>query len=319
MTTTSGPGKSYRTGITLMDAVRMFDTEEKAEAWFVAQRWPDGVVCPFEGCESTRVSEVKNRRPQPWRCKDCLKFFSIKTGTMMHSSNVPLSKWAIAFYLHATSLKSVSSMKLRRDLGIGQKAAWYMGHRIRGMWGTEEDKFAGAVEVDETYIGGKESNKHEDKKLRAGRGAVGKAAVAGVRDRATGRVNTEVVERTDKETLQDFVIRHTTADTVVYTDEARAYEGLPRPHETVRHSANEYVREQAHTNGLESHWAMFDRAVVGTFHHVSAKHLGLYNAEFDGRHNVRPLDTGEIMEQIARGSAGKRMTYEGLVGSLDVR
>ena len=132
MTTKSGPGKSYRTGITLMDAVKMFDTEEKAEAWFVAQRWPDGVVCPFEGCESVRVSEVKNRRPQPWRCKDCLKFFSVKTGTMMHSSNIPLSKWAIAFYLHATSLKSISSMKLHRDLGIGQKAAWYMGHRIRG-------------------------------------------------------------------------------------------------------------------------------------------------------------------------------------------
>ena len=137
--------------------------------------------------------------------------------------------------------------------------------------------------------------------------------------RATGRVNTEVVERTDKETPQDFVTRHTTADAMVYTDEARAYEGLPRPHEAVRHSANEYVRGMAHTNGLESHWAMFDRAVVGTFHHVSAKHLGLYNAEFDGRHNVRPLDTGEIMEQIARDSAGKRMTYKGLVGSLATR
>ena len=210
MTTASGPGKSYRKGITLMDAVKMFDTEEKAEAWFVEQRWPDGVVCPFEDCESTRVSEVKNRRPQPWRCKDCLKFFSLKTGTMMHSSNIPLSKWAIAFYLHATSLKSVSSMKLRRDLGIGQKSAWYMGHRIRGMWGREEDRFAGAVEVDETFVGGKEGSKHADRKLNAGRGAVGKTAVPGIRDRATGRVNTEVVEATNKATLQDFVTRHTT-------------------------------------------------------------------------------------------------------------
>jgi transposase-like protein len=317
MATKSGPGKSYRRGITLMDAVKMFDTEEKAEAWFTSRRWPDGPVCPH--CEGLNIQSVASRKPQPYRCRTCRKFFSVKTDTLLHSSNIPLSKWAIAFYLHATSLKGVSSMKLHRDLGIAQSSAWYMGHRIREMWNEEADKFAGAVEVDETYIGGKEGNKHESKKLKAGRGTVGKAAVVGVKQRATGRVNTEVVKSTDKATLQNFVIRHTIPGTIVYTDEAAAYQGIPRPHESVNHSANEYVRDMAHTQGMDSHWAMFKRAIDGTFHHISVKHLGRYSTEFDGRHNCRPLDTEEQMGIIARGAAGKRMTYASLIGPAHTR
>ena len=154
------------------------------------------------------MAEVASRKPQPFHCRDSHKHFSVKIGTLMHSAEIPLSKWAIAFYLYSTNLKGLSSMKLHRDLGIGQKAAWFMAHGIRGMWDEDADTFSGPVEADETYMGGKEGNKHG--KLRAGRSAVGKTAVAGVRDRATGRVNTEVVERTDVATLQDFVVRHAT-------------------------------------------------------------------------------------------------------------
>ena len=313
MTTKSGPGKSYRKGISLIDAVQQFGDEEKAHAWFVARRWPDGVQCPH--CEGFGITARKSTRRTPqYHCTDCLANFTVKTNTVMHDSKLPLHKWALAFYLFATNLKGVSSMKLHRDLDITQKTAWYLSHRIRESWGREEDRFAGAVEVDETFIGGKESAKHADKKLNAGRGTVGKTAVAGVRDRATGRVNTEVVERTDKETLQDFVLRHTTMDAVVYTDEARAYQGLPRPHQTVKHSAGEYVREQASTNGIESHWALFERGLDGIYHHVSVKHLGRYATEFEGRHNCRPLDTAEQMAGLVRGGVGRHLPYAELVG-----
>ena len=136
-----GPGKHNRKGISLIDVVKMFDTEEKAEAWFMEQRWPDGPVCPF--CQSTNVHARPSRKPQPFRCRSCRKDFSVKTKTVLHSSNIPLSKWVIGFYLYMTNLKGVSSMKLHRDLGIGQKAAWHMAHRIRETLDVTGGKFAG--------------------------------------------------------------------------------------------------------------------------------------------------------------------------------
>ena len=309
MATQSGPGKSYRKGITLLDAVKKFDTEEKAEAWFVSQRWPVGIACPF--CGALNVATVASRKPQPFRCREkaCRKSFSVKTGTLLHSSNLPLSQWAMAFFLYATNLKGVSSMKLHRDLGIAQSSAWYMAHRIREMWTAEDDKFAGPVEVDETYIGGKEANKHNSRKLRAGRGPVGKSAVVGIKDRETGQVATAAVKSTDAPTLQGFVEARTEDTTQVYTDEARAYHGLNRPHEAVKHSAREYVHGMAHTNGIESHWAMLKRGYIGVYHQMSVKHLPRYVAEFEGRHNSRPMDTAEQMCIMARGANGKRMTY----------
>ena len=239
MATKSGPGKAHRKGITLMDAVKMFDTEEKAEAWFIEQRWPDGVVCPF--CSSTEVSPRPTRKPQPFRCRTCRKDFSVKTGSVLHSSNIPLSKWAITLYLFMTNLKGVSSMKLHRDLGISQKAAWHLAHRVREALDDTGGKFAGPVEADETYVGGKETNKHAWKKLKAGRGTVGKKPVAGVIDRATNQIRTAVVDRTNRATLQGFVMQHTEDDAMVYTDEAVVYQGIPRAHEAVAHGAGEYA------------------------------------------------------------------------------
>ena len=150
--------------------------------------------------------------------------------------------------------------------------------------------------------------------MRQGRGAVGKTPVAGVKDRETGQVSTAVVPTTNRATLQGFVGERVADGATVYTDEHAAYRGLPYPHEAVRHSVGEYVREMAHTNGMESHWAMLKRGYIGVYHQMSVKHLPRYVAEFEGRHNVRPLDTADQMAAMARGADGKRMTYERLTG-----
>ena len=314
MTTQSGPGKSYRKGISLIDAVKAFDTEEKAEAWFIEQRWPNGIACPH--CGGMNIAVIANRKPQPFRCRSCRKHFSVKTGTLLHSSKLPLSQWAIAFYLYNTNLKGVSSMKLHRDLGIAQSSAWYMAHRIRGMWNAQADKFAGPVEVDETWIGGKEHNKHEDKKLNAGRGPVGKTPVVGMKDRDTGKVSATPVEHTDKPTLQAFVEDGIEDGAKVYTDEHPGYQDLEN-HETVKHSVKEYVHGQAHTNGVESFWAGLKRGYVGTYHQMSGKHLHRYVAEFAGRHNDRPLDTRDQMGRMVQGAHGKRMRYVDLIANAE--
>ncbi len=148
MTKGSGPGKSYRKGISLIEVVERFNTEEKVEAWFIQQRWPNGIACPK--CGSLNVATVASRKPSPFRCRDCRKHFSVKTGTVLHSSNIPLRKWAIAFYQYSTNLKGVSSMKLHRDLGITQKSAWHMAHRIRETMAVDGNRFSGPVEADET-------------------------------------------------------------------------------------------------------------------------------------------------------------------------
>ncbi len=310
------PGKAYRQGLSVFELFEMFPDEGAARRWFEGVRWVAGRYCGH--CGSTNTSEVPNEKPMPYWCTDCRKYFSVKVGTPMQSSKLSLRKWVVAMYLMSTSLKGVSSMKIHRDLKVSQPTAWFMIHRIREAWNMEGDKpFRGPVEVDEAYIGGKEKNKHESKKMKAGRGAVGKAAVVGMKDRDTNRVSAAVVESTDSPTLQGFVKEQTAPRARVFTDEHKSYKGLPN-HQTVKHSVGEYVDGMAHTNGIESFWATLKRGYHGTYHKMSTKHLQRYVNEFSGRHNVRTRNTLDQMAVIARGFTGKRLRLADLIATPDL-
>ena len=313
-----GPGKHYRQGLSTKQVYQTFPDDATAEQWFVAQRWPEGIRCPRCGSDSVQTKAA--HKSMPFRCRaskkrgSCGKPFSVKTGTFMERSNIGCQDWLFAFYLTATNLKGVSSMKLHREIGTTQKTAWYLAHRIRKAWSSGRGNlFEGPVEVDETYFGGRARNMSKSKRKElTGRGAVDKVAVVGVKDRATNQVSAQVVGDTTSGTLAGFIRNNILPGTRIYTDDATAYTSLPN-HQSVKHSVAEYVRGQVHTQGVESFWSTLKRAHKGTFHRLSPKHLHRYVDEFVGRHNMRTLGTLQQMSEIAKRMVGAQLRYKDLV------
>ena len=296
-----------------MELADKFPDEKFAIKWFESIYWPKTRCCGH--CGSLSTHETPHHKSMPYRCNDCRGYFSVRTGTAFQCSRLSLRKWAFAIYLYVTNLKSISSMKLHRDIKVTQKTAWFMLHRLREAWNASEiDKLLGPVEVDETYFGGKRRNMSNSKrKTLEGRGAVGKTAIVGMKDRDSNQVRAKVVERTDAATLQAFVVENANDFATIYTDDASAYASLPHRHDTVRHSVSEYVKGEVHTNGIESFWSMLKRAHKGTFHKLSPKHLHRYVTEFAGRHNVRESDTLDQMHSVVAGLVGKRLMYKDLI------
>ncbi len=293
-----------RRGLTLFQVVSKFPDDAAAEAWFEKRLWPQGPHCPH--CGSFNVQCGVPHPTMTHRCRDCPKrpMFSLRSGTVMRGSKLGYRIWAVALYLFATNLKGIASTKIAREFGITQKAAWHLAHRIREAWGPREAEAFGDAEADETFVGGY---------TKDGQGGRGKAVVAAVKERESGRVQARVVADRTKETLHEFVHQTVSPTATLYTDELRGYRGAVKSHKTVNHSAGEYVNGMASVNGVESFWAMLKRGYHGIFHYMSHKHLDRYVTEFAERHNARSEDTADLMGTLAAGMAGRRLTYRELV------
>ena len=307
-----------KNGISLVGFFKRYPDDTAAEAQFEAWRWPDGPECPH--CGSTSVSDVKSRRPQPHRCRTCRKHFSFKTDTPMHDSKLGAQTWLLALFLIVSNSKGRSSVQLAADLGITQKSAWHVGHRIReALADGSLPGFEGPVECDETFIGGRAKNMHASVRARRihGRGGVDKTPVVGVKDRPSGKVSARPTADTASATLTAMVADTTRPGSTVFTDGERGYDPLKEMgylHAKVAHSSGEYVRGPVSTNGIENFWSGLKRTYIGTYHWWSDEHLHRYVDEHSFRYNNRSRHVAERMAGAAAMN-GRRLPWRELVGA----
>lgn len=309
--------KEIRDFDSLFELIEYFESEQKCVEYLALLRWNGNTVCPY--CNNDNCYSLKGKTKR-YKCSKCRKQFSVRVGTIFHDSKISLRKWFIAIYLITSHKKGISSHQLAKDIKVTQKTAWFILHRVRKAFQPESVKFSNKVEVDETYIGGKEKNKHESKKTKGtqGRSVKTKTPVVGILER-DGKVYAIPVKDTKAGNLLPIMREKVEAGSTIYTDEYRAYVSLRKEynHQIVKHSASEYVRGDIHTNSIESFWALLKRGIIGIYHHVSDKHLDKYVNEFTFRFNNRELSEGSRFDVLLANSAG-RLDYNTLVNGKEV-
>jgi transposase-like protein len=308
---------------TLQEAIIYFSNPANCREYLVARRWPKGVTCPKCGSKNILFLEKYNR----WKCREGHDSpqFTLKTGTLMEDSPIGLDKWLTAMWQVVNCKNGISSCEIHRTIGITQKSAWFMDHRIRCMLGLDSpEKLSGHVEADETFIGGKARNMHiaQRKRRITGTGGKDKTAVIGILERGkdgkNSTVRATVIPNRKKKTLQAEVKKHVEAGSALYTDFLLSYEGLEGryAHQVVDHAV-EYVNGNVHTNSLENFWALLKRSIAGTYVSVEPFHLFRYLDEQAYRFNNRRMNDAERFDLAVKGMVGKRLTFDQLTGKTE--
>jgi transposase-like protein len=297
--------------ISIFQLAQMFPNQECARAYLEAQRWPEGAVCPR--CAGSE--RIGTRKGGYYRCNACKVDFTVRTGTLMERSHIPLHKWLYTMYLLVTCRKGISSLQLSKQIGITQKSAWFLLHRLREACDNELQPLRGVVQIDETFVGGKKKNKPLFKRTKLGRGNADKQVVIGMRE-AGGGTRTQLIDSVSIKNITSAVTKHVEPGSLLYTDELPAYQSLPPlyAHQTVSHKELEYVRDEVTTNSIESVWAVMKRGLHGVYHHASKKHLARYANEFTFRLNAGNVKQHTLhrLNALVDSCVGKRITYREL-------